>query len=105
MTQVHGSGSSQAAFALAMQGAKPAAPAASGDDRATLEKTAKAFEAVFTRQLLVSMRQASVGEEIGGSRGLDQFREMSDAHMANGMAEKGGLGIAEMILQQLERKP
>jgi Rod binding protein len=107
MTQVSGIGSGQAAFAAAMQGARaetPAAPNAS-DDRAALEKAAKAFEAVFTRQLLSSMRQASLGEEIGGSSGLDQFREMQDAHMAEGLASKGGLGIAELILQQLERKP
>jgi flagellar protein FlgJ len=104
MTQVYGTGSGQAAFTAAMQATQPRVPAASTDDRAALEKAAKAFEAVFTRQLLSSMRQASLGEEMGGSSGLDQFREMSDAHMADGLATKGGLGIAEMILQQLERK-
>ncbi|MCW2369756.1 rod-binding protein [Sphingobium sp. B11D3D] len=107
MTQVSGIGSGQAAFAAAMQGAQAQAPTSprANDDHAALQKAAKAFEAVFTRQLLSSMRQASLGEEIGGGSGLDQFREMQDAHMAEGLATKGGLGIAELILQQLDHKP
>ncbi|MCW2394802.1 MULTISPECIES: rod-binding protein [unclassified Sphingobium] len=109
MTQLLGIGSGQAAFAAAMQGAQAQATAPTSlkasDDHAALQKAAKAFEAVFTRQLLSSMRQASLGEEIGGGSGLDQFREMQDAHMAEGLATKGGLGIAELILQQLDHKP
>ncbi|MCW2362070.1 MULTISPECIES: rod-binding protein [Sphingobium] len=107
MTQVSGIGSGQAALAAATQGAQAQAPTSpkANDDHAALQKAAKAFEAVFTRQLLSSMRQASLGEEIGGGSGLDQFREMQDAHMAEGLATKGGLGIAELILQQLDHKP
>ena len=77
---------------------------ARAQQRAELEKTAKAFEAIFTRQLLGTMRKASLGEDIAGSSAVDQFREMSDAKMAEGMASQGGLGIANLLLQQLDKK-
>ena len=50
------------------------------------------------------MRQASLGEDIAGSSAVDQFRELADARMADGLAQQGGLGIAGLILQQLDRK-
>jgi flagellar protein FlgJ len=104
MTQIAGSSSGTAALAAASTGAANARPAAPTDQRAALAEAAKAFEAIFTRQLLGSMRQASLGEDIAGSSGVDQFRELADARMADGLASKGGLGIASMILQQLDKK-
>jgi flagellar protein FlgJ len=71
--------------------------------RAELEKAAKAFEAIFARQLLGSMRSASLGESLDGSSAVDQFREMSDANMAQELSSNGSLGIAELILKQLDR--
>ncbi len=55
------------------------------------------------RQLLSTMRKASLGEDIAGSSSVDQFREMSDANLANGLAEQHSLGIADMILKQLDK--
>ena len=78
---------------------------ASSADRDALAQAAKSFEAIFTRKMLGSMRQASLGEDLAGGSGVDQFREMSDANMADDLAKKGGLGIAQLILQQLDRKP
>ena len=66
---------------------------------AELKGAAQAFEAVFLRQMIGSMRQASLGEDLLGSRATDQFRELSDAKLADHMAETGGFGIAEMLLQ------
>jgi flagellar protein FlgJ len=72
--------------------------------RAELEKAAKAFEAVFLRQMIGSMRQAKLGDDLFGSQATEQFREMGDARMADDMADKGGFGIAEMLLKQFEQK-
>jgi len=86
---------------------RPPAPAGDGapqqQDRAALEKAARAFEAIFVRQLLSTMRKASLGEDIAGSSSVDQFREMSDANLANGLAEQHSLGIADLILKQLDK--
>ncbi|SNS84294.1 flagellar protein FlgJ [Sphingomonas laterariae] len=74
-------------------------------DQAGLKKAAQAFEAVFLRQMISSMRSASLGEDILGSTAGDQFRDMADARTADSMAEKGALGIAEMLLTQFAPKP
>ena len=78
--------------------------AGSGPKRAELEKAAKAFEAVFLRQMIGSMRQAKLGDDLFGSQATEQFREMGDARMADDMADKGAFGIADMLLKQFESK-
>lgn len=83
-----------------------AAPSTTGSpasaQRAELARAAKAFEAIFVRQLIGSMREAGQGDDIMGSSAVDQFQELSDARTADGLADKGGLGIANMLLQQLD---
>ncbi|WP_106638991.1 rod-binding protein [Allosphingosinicella vermicomposti] len=76
------------------------APQQSGPKTAELKAAAQAFEAVFLRQMIGSMRQAGLGEDILGSRATDQFRELSDAKLADNMAETGSFGVAEMLLKQ-----
>ncbi len=77
-------------------GASPA-PAQQKDG---LAKAAKAFEAVFLRQMIGSMRQASLGDELFGSSAGDQFRDLSDARLADQMAAGKGFGIAELLAKQ-----
>ena len=81
----------------------PAQAAAKAEQRAALEKAAKGFEAIFVRQLVGSMRTASQGESIDGSSAVDQFQEMSDAHMAENLASNDGLGIAQLLLKSLDK--
>ncbi|MBK5264701.1 MAG: rod-binding protein [Alphaproteobacteria bacterium] len=82
---------------------KSVAPAAtSATDHEALTKAAKAFEAVFMRQMISSMRSASLGEDLMGSNATEQFRDMADARVADTMAEGRGLGIATMLLKQFE---
>ena len=66
-----------------------------------LKGAAQQFEAVFLRQMIKSMRDASLGDDILGNDGATQFREMSDAKTADEMAKKGTLGVAELLLKQL----
>lgn len=81
-----------------------AAAATAAADRQGLAQAAKAFEAIFVRQMISSMRSASLGEDLLGSSASDQFRDMSDARVADSMAESGGLGIATLLLKQFEGK-
>lgn len=83
------------------------APAAAADPAKAkqLEKlkgAAQQFEAVFLRQMMSSMRSASLGDDILGSEASNQFRDMSDARTADEMAKRGTLGVAEMLLKQFE---
>ena len=82
----------------------PAAGAASNaatPDMAKLRKAAQAFEAVFLRQMIGSMRSASLGDGILDSSATEQFRDMSDSKTADAMASKGVLGVADLLVKQL----
>lgn len=70
--------------------------------KAQLEQAARQFEAIFLRQMIGTMRQAGQGEGLFDTSASDQFRDMADARTADSMAEKGSLGIAEMLLSQFE---
>lgn len=102
MMQINGATSAAPGLAK-LAGGNADVPAGAREQRAQLAQAAKAFEAIFMRQLLGSMRQAGQGEDIAGSSAVDQFRELSDAQLSNGLATKGSLGIAELILKQLDR--
>jgi len=74
---------------------------AAAPDMAKLRKAAQAFEAVFLRQMIGSMRSASLGDGILDSSATEQFRDMSDSQTADAMASKGVLGVADLLVKQL----
>ncbi len=69
-------------------------------DTAKLKAVAKQFEAVFLRQILGASRQTKLADDIFGSDATDQFREMQDSQMADTLAEKGSLGVADLLIKQ-----
>jgi len=79
-----------------------ASGATAGQER--LKKAAQAFEAVFLRQMIGSMRQADLGDGLFDSSATDQFRDMADARVADDMARKGGFGVAEVLVKQYGAK-
>jgi flagellar protein FlgJ len=80
-----------------------AQPQASGKHK-QLQQAAQAFESVFLRQMIGSMRQAKLADDdlLGGGSAADQFRDLYDGHIADSMSSKGGFGIAAMLLKQFE---
>ena len=76
------------------------------DKREQLKAAAQAFEAVFLRQMIGSMRQASLAQDelLSGGRAAEQFRDMSDAKLADSMSQKGSFGIAELLLKQFDNQ-
>jgi len=85
---------------IASTGAAGSSTTAAPDQQKKLKSAAEAFEAVLLRQMLGSMRSASLSEGIFDSSATDQFRDMADAKTADSMAHKGVFGIAEMLLKQ-----
>jgi peptidoglycan hydrolase FlgJ len=69
-----------------------------------LHKAAQAFEAVFLRQIIGTMRAAKLADPMFGSNAADQFRELADKNTADAMATRGAFGIAAMIEKQLTAK-
>ncbi len=81
-------------------GAAPAAPARDP----SLEKAARAFEAIFLRQMISSMRGSSLGEGIFDSSATEQFRDMADSRTADDMAAHSKFGIADLLMRQFAPK-
>ena len=65
-----------------------------------LRAAAEAFEAIFVRQMIGSMRAASLTEDPFASASSGQFRDMADARLADDMAARGQFGVADMLMQQ-----
>lgn len=73
-----------------------------GDGSLTgLKRAANQFEALFYNQLLKSMR-ATVPENgfWGQSSGTKIYRQLHDQELATRLADQGGLGIADLIVEQ-----
>ncbi len=73
---------------------------AQAEEKAELKAALQAFEAIFARQLVSTMRAGSLGDDLFGSAAGDQFRDMADSRLADDMASKGALGLADMMLKQ-----
>ncbi len=76
---------------------------ARAQDPGALRETARQFESVFTRMLLQSMRQASGGDSLFDSQQSGFYRDMFDDQLAVEMSRGKGLGLADMMVQQLIR--
>ena len=80
-----------------------------GDPKANeldqLKAAAKQFEAIFTRQMLKSTREAKLADDdLFGSDATDQFREMQDSNLADQLSGKGAMGIADLLVRQFQSR-
>jgi flagellar protein FlgJ len=76
---------------------------AAADSPAALEAVARQFEALFLNMMLDSMRAATVTSDLFGSGEMELYQQMFDRQVASGLADGGGLGLAQMIVEQLSR--
>ena len=74
------------------------------DDDAALKQAAKQFESIFMGMLLSSMRKANeVFEDEGvlNSNATKFYQDMYDKQLSTELSEKGSLGLADLLVQQL----
>jgi flagellar protein FlgJ len=78
---------------------------AKAQDPAALKEAAKQFESLFTQMLLKSMREAnkSFGESMFESEQTEFYQDMFDDQMAVHMSQGKGLGLADMLVRQLQQ--
>ncbi|NYT42107.1 rod-binding protein [Sphingomonas sp. R-74633] len=78
------------------------APAVNPKMDAKNKATAKNFEAVFLGQM-TSMMMSTVdqGENFNGGNGEDMFRGILAEKLGNSIADRGGIGLAPMVLDQI----
>jgi len=76
---------------------------AQAQDPAAIKEVAKQFESLFARMMLKSMREANFGDPLLGSDQQDFYQGMFDDQLAVEMSKGRGLGLADMLVQQLTK--
>jgi flagellar protein FlgJ len=65
-------------------------------------EAARQFEALLIEHLLKTTRQSAQPDaEAGALSGSDTYLEIAEQQLARALAERGGLGIAKMILADI----
>lgn len=75
--------------------------ARSGDDSAVVRKAAQQFEALFTQQMLKSMRSAKLGDDVMGGGQTEFYQDIFDQQMSVHLSSGKGLGLADLLVTQL----
>jgi peptidoglycan hydrolase FlgJ len=77
--------------------------AAAKNSPQALRAAAKQFESLFVSMVLKSMRQANFKDPLFGSDQGDLYQDMYDDQIAAQISKGKGLGLADMLVQQLRR--
>ena len=79
------------------------AEAASAPNKA-INEVASQFEALFVQQMMKSMRDAVPKSDLMNSDHLDTYQAMADQQMAVNLSQQGGIGIARMLVEQMQTR-
>ena len=79
------------------------AEAASAPNKA-INEVASQFEALFIQQMMKSMRDAVPKSDLMSSDHLDTYQAMADQRMAVNLSQQGGMGIARMLVEQMQTR-
>jgi len=77
--------------------------AAAKNDPTAVRKVAQQFESMFTRMMLKSMRDAVGTDPLFGSDQEKMYQGMYDDQLALQMSKGRGLGLADMLVRQLQK--
>lgn len=70
----------------------------------SLDVVAKQLESVFLQMMIKSMREANKAfeSEMMDGQSRDFYQEMHDQQLSLSLGQKGGIGLADMIVAQLK---
>lgn len=74
-----------------------------GNDPQAIREAARQFESLFTDMMLKAMREAKLGDGLGDSEESNLYQDMYDQQLALQMSQGKGLGLADLLVQQLTR--
>ena len=77
--------------------------AAGADDPKAIRTVAEQFEAMFTRMMLKIMRDAVGKDPMFGSDQQEMYQGMADDELSVQLAKGKGLGLADMLVRQLQK--
>lgn len=73
-------------------------------EEAKLEQACQQFEEMFLHQMLAQMRKTvPKGGMLGGGEKEEMFQGMLDQERAKNWAQEGGIGLANMLFQQMKQ--
>ena len=72
--------------------------------RAAIRETATQFEAYFIQNMMKTMREAMEKSDLTDTRDADTFQDLMDKEISVKMAERGALGLADMIERNLAQR-
>ena len=77
---------------------------ATQDPGSALKQAAKQFETHFVQHMFKTMRESVEKSDLMSSDAADTFQDMLDKEFATRMAERGSLGLADMLERQLAQR-
>ena len=75
---------------------------ATANPNAAVEEVAAQFESIFLQQMLKSMRDATVKSDLFGTSQMETYESMADQQLALRLSEQGGIGLARMMVEQMQ---
>tara|TARA_B110000503_G_scaffold141792_1_gene236389 strand:+ start:204 stop:695 length:492 start_codon:yes stop_codon:yes gene_type:complete len=75
---------------------------AKANPKAALEDVAAQFESLFLQMMLKSMRDATMDGGLFQSDQMDTYQSMADQQIALKLSEQGGVGLARMMVEQMQ---
>ena len=77
---------------------------ATANPNSAIEEVAAQFESLFLQQMLKSMRDATVKSKQFDSNQIETYQSMADQQLALQLAEQGGIGLARMMVEQMQTR-
>ena len=74
------------------------------DAKGAIRETAQQFEALFLQMMMKSMRESIVKSEMSESSTMETFEGMFDKEVSVQLAKKNSLGLADMLVKNLEQQ-
>ena len=75
-----------------------------GTDQQRMKQTAQDFEAIFVQQVFKEMRRTiPEGGLLPRGQAEEIYSDMQDMEAAKQLTGQGGIGLAEMLLEQMQK--
>ena len=74
------------------------------EDRQELKEACQEFESLFIQKLWANMRKTVPRNELLHSKAEEQYMSLFDQAFAREMSRNGGIGLSEVLLQQLQSR-
>jgi flagellar protein FlgJ len=74
------------------------------DAKSAIRETAQQFEALFLQMMMKSMRESIVKSELSESSTMETFEGMFDKEVSVQLAKKNSVGLADMLVKNLEQQ-